>query len=86
MKKILQAFVAVTLTFSAIESKAQLATGSIAPDWTLSDINNVSYNLYSYLDSGITVYIDVSATWCSPCWGFHNTGLWDSLWEEHGPI
>lgn len=86
MKKLLQIAVAITLTCTAIESKAQLASGSIAPDWTLTDINGVSHNLYTYLDSGLTVYIDVSATWCSPCWGFHQSGVWDSLWEEHGPI
>ena len=31
-------------------SFAQLPDGSIAPDFTATDINGVEHNLYSYLD------------------------------------
>lgn len=85
MKKILQLIVAATLTFSAIESKAQLADGSIAPDWTFTDIVGTSHNLYTYLNAGKTVYIDVSATWCGPCWGYHTGGALDGLYTTYGP-
>ena len=33
-------------------SFAQLPDGSIAPDFTATDINGVEHNLFSYLDSG----------------------------------
>ncbi|MBI1836685.1 MAG: T9SS type A sorting domain-containing protein [Flavobacteriia bacterium] len=69
----------------ALQSKAQLADGSIAPDWTLSDINGTSHHLYSDLNSGKAVYIDVSATWCNPCWVYHNSGELENLWVSHGP-
>ncbi len=85
MKKILQLVTAVTLTFSAVESKAQLADGSIAPDWTLTDIVGTTHNLYTYLNAGKTVYIDVSATWCGPCWGYHTGGALDNLYTTYGP-
>ena len=85
MKKVLQLAAAVALTFTAVESNAQLANGSIAPDWTLSDILGVNHHLYADLDAGKTVYIDVSATWCGPCWAYHNTGALDALWVAHGP-
>ena len=85
MKKILQIIAAVTLTFTAVESKAQLADGSIAPDWTFTDLNGTSHNLYTYLNAGKTVYIDVSATWCGPCWSYHNTHALENLYNTYGP-
>lgn len=81
MKKIIFTF----LLFSGMNAQAQLAPGSVAPDFTLTDINGVTHNLYDYLDQGKTVFIDVSATWCGPCWAFHSAGILDELWANHGP-
>ncbi len=64
---------------------AQIPDGSIAPDFNATDLNGDSYNLYSLLDSGYTVFMDVSATWCGPCWGYHNSGALEQLYEEYGP-
>ena len=64
---------------------AQLANGAIAPDWTLTDLNGTSHNLYSYLDQGYTVFIDFSAVWCGPCWSYHTSGALEDLYENHGP-
>lgn len=85
MKKILQFATAVVLTFSAVESKGQVTNGNLSADWTLTDINGVSHNLYTYLNAGKTVFIDISATWCSPCWAYHNSGAFENLWINHGP-
>lgn len=85
MKKILQLATAATLMFATVESQAQLATGSIAPDFTLTDINGTSHNLYTYLNAGKTVFIDVSATWCPPCWSYKGSGALEDLWTNHGP-
>jgi hypothetical protein len=85
MKKILQLTAVVALSLAAIDAKAQLPDGSIAPDWTLTDINGVSHNLYTDLNAGRTVFIDVSATWCGPCWSYHNTNALEDLWVNHGP-
>lgn len=71
--------------FSASASFGQLADGSIAPDWTLTDLNGTSHNLYSYLDSGYTVFIDFSAVWCGPCWSYHTSGALEDLYINHGP-
>ena len=64
---------------------AQLPNGSVAPDWTASDIDGVEHNLYSYLDSGYAVILDFSATWCGPCWNYHNSGVLEEVHETHGP-
>lgn len=85
MKKILQITTALALSFAVSQSKAQVVTGNLSADWTLTDLNGVSHNLYTYLNAGKTVFIDISATWCSPCWGYHNTHAFDDIWTNHGP-
>lgn len=65
--------------------QAQIPDGSIAPDWTLTDIDGNSHNLYSYLDQGKMVIIEFSATWCGPCWNYMLTGALEEVWEDHGP-
>lgn len=64
---------------------AQLGDGDIAPDFTLTDINGNSHNLYDYLDQGYSVVLDFSATWCPPCWSYHNNGTLDEIWHSYGP-
>ncbi len=85
MKKILQIAAFAAFTCTATQSFAQPVAGSISPDWTLTDINGISHNLYTYLDAGKTVFIDISATWCEPCWNYHQTGALEDLWVNHGP-
>jgi hypothetical protein len=93
MKKILLS----ALLFGGIisQANAQLQDGSIAPNFTVTAYqswlstsgfnNNGTYRLYDYLDSGYTVILDVSATWCGPCWNHHLTGALDDLYINHGP-
>ena len=78
MKRIL--LIALIACLSISSSFAQLPNGSLAPDWTLTDVLGVEHNLYSYLDSGYTVFIDFSAVWCGPCWSYHTGGTLESLY------
>lgn len=73
------------LAFGA-QAQAQIAAGSLAPDFTFTDISGTSHHLYDILATGKTVFIDVSAAWCAPCWSYHNTGALETLYTEHGPM
>lgn len=71
--------------FMGFSAFAQLPDGSTAPNWTLTDLNGNSHTLYSVLDQGIPAIIDFSATWCGPCWNYHQQHHLEDLYDEYGP-
>ncbi|MGB5025320.1 MAG: hypothetical protein WBO44_08220, partial [Saprospiraceae bacterium] len=62
--------------------KAQLQEGSTAPDFTVQDINGNSYSLYAMMGSNKAACLDFSATWCGPCWSFHQSGVLESVYNN----
>jgi hypothetical protein len=83
MKRVL-----TTLVFSAFlcfSVNAQLPNGSVAPNWTGIDLNGNTWTLYDILSQGKYVMMDLSATWCGPCWDFHQSGKAEQLWNLYGP-
>jgi hypothetical protein len=85
MKKLL---LLLLLCLSGIHlAHAQLPDGSIAPEFTVQDVNmgGNSYTLSTLLAQGKTVFIDVFATWCGPCWNYHNSGALKNLMTQYGP-
>jgi len=75
--------IVIGLIFMANACFAQLPNGSTAPNWTLTDINGNSHTLYNYINSNKTVFIDFMATWCYPCWEYHNTGSFNQVYQQH---
>ncbi len=74
-----------TALLVGVSAFGQLADGSVAPNFTVTDINGNSHTLYDYLDQGYTVVMDLNATWCGPCWSYHESGALEELWADHGP-
>jgi thiol-disulfide isomerase/thioredoxin len=83
MKKFFTLFAFILFGSSLIQ--AQLPDGSIAPNWTATDLDGNTWTLYDVLDQGKTVIIDLSATWCGPCWSYHESGALENLYEMYGP-
>ena len=80
-----QFFAVVAAAMITLSASAQLPDGSIAPDFTATDIDGVEHNLYDLLDEGYQVILDFSATWCGPCWSYHEAGTLEDLYEMYGP-
>ncbi len=75
---------ALFLAFS-FRLAAQLPDGAIAPDFMAQDINGQSWHLYDLLADDKIVVLEISATWCPPCWTYHNGHALQNLYAAHGP-
>lgn len=66
-------------------AQAQLTVGSTCPDFTVTDQWGNSHTLSTYTSQGKSVIIDVSATWCPPCWAAHEAHVLKDIHNAYGP-
>lgn len=64
---------------------AQLPSGEEAPDFTATDVAGQSWHLYDLLAQEKIVLLEIGATWCGPCWAYHNGGAIQEFYAAHGP-
>lgn len=80
MKKQLLSLAAL---FTVLTASAQFGT---APNFNVVDIDGNTINLYDdILDQGMIAVVDVSATWCPPCWSLHQSHALEDLHQAYGP-
>jgi len=97
MKKVLQSVAVVATMLFATNASAQLPDNGVYPGGLVLDSyvpsagyggNHVytmgSWDIDSILDTGTPVILDLFATWCSPCWSYHNGGTLEDLYDSEG--
>jgi hypothetical protein len=72
------------LSIFTLNVNAQITDGSVAPDFTTTDIEGNTHSLSSYLNAGKTVILNISATWCGPCWNYKQTGALSDIYYSYG--
>ena len=82
MKKLLTLLFACTTLFANAQTGMLSGTG-YAPDITVTDINGNSHNLYSYLNSGKVVVLELFSTTCGHCQQY--AGGTENAYQTYGP-
>jgi PKD repeat protein len=68
----------------SLQGYSQLPNGAPAPDFTVEDINGNTYSLYAMMGSNKSACLDFSATWCGPCWSFHQSKILENVHNNLG--
>lgn len=70
----------IFLIFNLINYSQELTFKILKKDIQLVNLNGDTISVFEQLLQNKTVIIDISATWCPPCWEFHKSKILDSLY------
>ncbi len=76
----------LSLSLLVLNVNGQLATGSMAPDFTLEDLNGNTWTLSNELAEGRQVIICVGATWAGPVWNYVLSDALQTCNDVNGPL
>lgn len=82
MKKIIVFLFPIVI---AAHLNAQIANGSMAPDFTATDTQGNSWNLYSLLSDGKIVVLNIFGAWDSYAWQYYQSGELHEFYALYGP-
>lgn len=82
MKKIQVVLLFMSLFIGA---KAQLPDGSVASDFTALDSQGNTWNLYSLLDDGKIVLLNIFGAWDIYAWQYYQSGELQEFYAQFGP-
>lgn len=74
----------IFLLFFSLQNNAQLPNGSIAPDFTATDINGNQHTLSNYLSAGKTVILEFSGVFCGASWKYLRTEALQDFYNAYG--
>ncbi len=82
MKKLF--FLIIIFCYSQVTAQI-FPDGTTIPSFSATDINNNFFSSTVTNNAGKHFIIDLPATWCDPCWVYHNTHVLDNYYSKFGP-
>lgn len=74
------------LLLAVTNVNAQLANGSVCPDFTATDVQGNEWNLYELLDQDKKVVINLFAAWDPSSWSYYQSAQLQSLDSTYGSL